>query len=59
MRRIQMPGDLAQGHVRRLLYQRQDLLAMDLNPIRALIPTLRPWTDVARPAPLIDPFDRR
>ena len=57
--RVQMLGKLAQGDIRRLFDPRQDLPGMDLNPVRAVIPALPPWPDIARPLPLIDPFDRR
>jgi len=50
---------LAQGDVRRLLDQCQDFLGMGFDPVRATIPALRPWPDMARPPPPIDLFDRR
>ena len=59
MHLIEMPSQLLQGDVRRLLDQPQDLDGMGLDPMRALIPTLRPWPDMAGLTPLIDPFDGR
>jgi len=59
MRLIQMHGDLAQGDVRLLLNERQNLLGMRLDPMRAPVAALRLGPDIAAPPPPIDPFDRR
>ena len=59
MRPLQMRGDLRQRHVGRLLYQRQDLIGLRLNPVRAIVATLRPRLNTARPTPPLDPSDRR
>ena len=55
---FQMFRNLAQSDVRLLVDQRQYLLRMGLDPLRATIPALRPRPDVTRPTPPIDPFDR-
>ena len=59
MPRVEVRRDLAQGDVRHLVNQRQDFLGMGLDPVRAVVTALRPGPDIARPPPLIHPFDRR
>jgi hypothetical protein len=59
MRLVQMRRDLAQGDVRRLLDQPQDLLGMILEPLRAVITALGPRRHHAGSMPLLDLFDRR
>ena len=59
MRLVQMRRDLALRHVRRRFDQRQDLLAMGLDPMRSLVATLGLGPHITRPLPLIGPIDRR
>ncbi len=59
MHRIQMRRDLGQRDVRRLVDQREDLLGMGLDPMRAVIPALAVWSDITHTPPPIEPFDRR
>ncbi len=49
MPRVQLRRDLAQGDVRHLGNQRQDFLGMGLDPVRTVVPALRPGPDIARP----------
>ena len=57
MHSLQVFGDLRQRQVRRLLDQRQDLLHMRLNRLRAMIAALPARPDIARPPPLINQLD--
>jgi hypothetical protein len=41
-----------------IINQRQDLLGMGLDPVRAPVTALRPGPDIARLSPPIHPFDR-
>ncbi len=56
MRFLEMLGQLGQGGVRRPHNQRQDLLGMGLDPMRAVITAPWSWTNIASPAPPIDPL---
>ena len=55
---LQMSGDLRQRHIRGLLDQRQNLLAVRLDPMRAVVAALRSRLISARPVPRLDPLDR-
>ena len=56
---LQVPGDLRKRHIKPLIDQGQDLLPVGLDPLRAIVATLRPRPHCAALTPLPNPSHRR